>query len=44
VRTELSCKHDRASIRQLFRAADLDLERWFGDDRGHYALVLGRPD
>lgn len=43
VRTELSCKHDRSSIQQLFGAADLVLDRWFGDDRGRYALVLGRP-
>jgi L-histidine N-alpha-methyltransferase len=43
IRTELSCKHDRGSVEELFRDAGLAVERWAQDERGLFALVLGRP-
>ncbi|CAA9368872.1 MAG: ABC transporter ATP-binding protein [uncultured Gemmatimonadetes bacterium] len=41
IRTEISCKHDRASIEALFAAAGLRVERW--EDDGLFAIVLGVP-
>ena len=41
IRTEISCKHDRASIGALFAAAGLRVERW--EDDGLFAIVLGAP-
>jgi L-histidine N-alpha-methyltransferase len=41
IRTEISCKHDRASIGTLFAAAGLRVERW--EDDGLFAIVLGAP-
>lgn len=43
VRTEISCKHDRASVEEMFSAAGLAVERWETDPDGLYALVLGSP-
>jgi L-histidine N-alpha-methyltransferase len=43
VRTEISCKHDRASVDALFAASGLAVERWETDPDGLYALVLGAP-
>ena len=40
IRTELSCKHDRASIDTLFDSAGLCVERWQQDEEGAFALVL----
>lgn len=40
VRTEISCKHDRASVEAMFGAVGLRLERWETDEDGFYALVL----
>jgi L-histidine N-alpha-methyltransferase len=40
IRTEISCKHDRASVHALFAAAGLEVERW--EDDGLFAIVLGR--
>lgn len=40
VRTEVSCKYDRAAVEALFDAAGLRLERWQPDDAGDYALAL----
>ncbi len=42
IRTEISCKYDRAVVDDLFRAAGLEVERWAEDGRGLFALVLGR--
>ncbi len=39
IRTEISCKHDRASVDALFAAAGLRVERW--EDDGLFAIVLG---
>jgi L-histidine N-alpha-methyltransferase len=41
IRTEISCKHDRASIGTLFAAAELRVERW--EDDGLFAIILGAP-
>jgi L-histidine N-alpha-methyltransferase len=41
IRTEISCKHDRASVDALFAAAGLRVERWADD--GDFAIVLAEP-
>ncbi len=43
IRTEISCKYDRATVDDLFEAAGLEVERWVEDERGFFALVLGKP-
>ena len=43
VRTEISAKYDRDTIDGLFSAAGIGIVRWCEDERGRYALVLGRP-
>ncbi len=43
IRTEISCKHDRGSVTEMFSAAGLSIERWETDAEGLYALVLGAP-
>lgn len=42
IRTEISCKYDRAVVGDLFADAGLRLDRWVTDPRGRYALVVGR--
>lgn len=42
IRTEISCKYDRPSVRRLLRAASLRLERWMADD-GRFALTVASP-
>jgi L-histidine N-alpha-methyltransferase len=41
IRTEISCKHDRASVSELFVAAGLRLESWRPDPEVLFALVVG---
>ena len=43
IRTEISCKHDRASVERMFARAGLAVDRWAEDPEGYFALVLGRP-
>ena len=43
IRTEISCKYDRASVEGMFAGAGLRLEKWFTDPDGLYALVIGAP-
>jgi L-histidine N-alpha-methyltransferase len=43
IRTEISCKHDRASVEAMFAAAGLRVERWAADEEGLFAIVLGAP-
>jgi L-histidine N-alpha-methyltransferase len=43
LRTEISAKHDEASVRDLFRAAGLRLETWRNDADRLFALVVGSP-
>jgi L-histidine N-alpha-methyltransferase len=42
IRTEISCKYDRPSVRRLLRAASLRLEQWIADD-GRFALAMASP-
>ncbi|HEX3232799.1 MAG TPA: L-histidine N(alpha)-methyltransferase [Gemmatimonadales bacterium] len=41
IRTEISAKHDRASVTQLFMAAGLRVESWRTDPDALFALVVG---
>jgi L-histidine N-alpha-methyltransferase len=41
IRTEISCKHDRASVAELFGAAGLKIESWRTDPGALFALVIG---
>jgi L-histidine N-alpha-methyltransferase len=43
IRTEISCKYDRARVEALFGAAGLTLEAWWPDADGLFALALGAP-
>ena len=43
IRTEISCKHDRASVAELFLAAGLGIEAWRSDPESLFALVVGAP-
>lgn len=42
IRTEVSCKYDRASLERMLGAAGFAVERWMSDDAGYFALVLAR--
>jgi L-histidine N-alpha-methyltransferase len=41
IRTEISCKHDRGSVTELFAAAGLRIETWRPDPEALFALVVG---
>jgi L-histidine Nalpha-methyltransferase len=41
IRTEISCKHDRSSVTELFSAAGLRLESWRPDPEVLFALAVG---
>jgi L-histidine Nalpha-methyltransferase len=41
IRTEISCKHDRRSVEELFAAAGLSVESWLTDPDDLFALVIG---
>jgi L-histidine N-alpha-methyltransferase len=41
IRTEISCKHDAASVAELFGAAGLRIESWRADREDLFALVTG---
>lgn len=41
IRTEISCKHNRASVAELFLAAGLRIETWRTDPDNLFALVVG---
>ena len=40
IRTEISCKYDRASLSDLLGAAGLGIDRWITDAASTYALVV----
>jgi L-histidine N-alpha-methyltransferase len=42
IRTEISCKYDRAAVEVLFEAAGLEIDEWHTDEHQRFALVLGR--
>jgi L-histidine Nalpha-methyltransferase len=41
IRTEISCKHDRGSVAEMFAAAGLRIESWRPDREALFALVVG---
>jgi L-histidine Nalpha-methyltransferase len=41
IRTEISAKHDRGSVAELFAAAGLGIETWRPDPESLFALVVG---
>ena len=41
IRTEISCKHDRGSVTELFAAVGLRIETWRTDPEALFALVVG---
>ena len=41
IRTEISCKHDRGSVTEMFAAAGLRIEAWRTDREALFALVVG---
>jgi L-histidine Nalpha-methyltransferase len=43
LRTEISGKHDQASVAALFQPAGLRIESWRTDPDGLFALVVGAP-
>jgi L-histidine N-alpha-methyltransferase len=43
IRTEISCKHDRQSVRDMFSAAGLRVDIWKQDSAALFALVVGAP-
>lgn len=43
IRTEISCKHDRKSVDELFRASGLRIETWRPDPESLFALLVGAP-
>lgn len=43
IRTEISCKHDRRSVAQMFSAAGLRVDMWRQDSAALFALVVGAP-
>jgi L-histidine Nalpha-methyltransferase len=43
IRTEISAKHDRASVDAMFAAAGLAVERWETDADELYAITLAAP-
>jgi L-histidine N-alpha-methyltransferase len=43
IRTEISCKHDRGSVADLFAGAGLRIDIWRPDPYGLFALVVGAP-
>jgi len=43
IRTELSCKYDRAAVREMLGEADLAVAEWWTDSEDRYAVVLATP-
>jgi L-histidine N-alpha-methyltransferase len=41
IRTEISCKHNRESVAELFQASGLRIEIWRPDPEALFALVVG---
>jgi L-histidine Nalpha-methyltransferase len=40
IRTEISCKYDRAAIDDLLSRAGLKIDRWITDGAATYALIV----
>jgi L-histidine Nalpha-methyltransferase len=43
IRTELSCKYDRATLEELLERAGLRIERWCTDASHRYSMLLAVP-
>ncbi|HEX8695308.1 MAG TPA: L-histidine N(alpha)-methyltransferase [Longimicrobium sp.] len=43
IRTEISCKHDRASVDAMLAGAGMKVRAWETDGAGLYALLLATP-
>lgn len=43
IRTEISCKYDRATVRALLEASGWRLDAWLADEDAWFALVTARP-
>ena len=43
IRTEISCKHDLASLSSLFAAAGFRLDAWETDAERRFVLAVGVP-
>ncbi|MBW3629938.1 MAG: L-histidine N(alpha)-methyltransferase [Gemmatimonadetes bacterium] len=44
IRTEISCKQDRASVEWILAGAGMGIAEWATDDEGRYALVLATAE
>ncbi|HEX6747565.1 MAG TPA: L-histidine N(alpha)-methyltransferase [Longimicrobium sp.] len=44
IRTEISCKHDRASVEEMLRGAGMRLTAWETDGEGLYAILLAAAE
>ncbi len=44
IRTEISCKYDRARVQRIFSEAGLRLDEWIANDDPAYALAIGSSD
>jgi len=40
IRTEISCKYDRATVDEMLGAAGMQMNRWISDAASTYALVV----
>jgi L-histidine N-alpha-methyltransferase len=43
IRTEISCKHERRSVAEMFSAAGLRIDMWKQDPDALFGLVVGAP-
>jgi L-histidine N-alpha-methyltransferase len=43
IRTEISCKYDEPSVRELLAASGFSLAQWMTDAKRQFALVLAEP-
>ncbi|HJR40759.1 MAG TPA: L-histidine N(alpha)-methyltransferase [Gemmatimonadaceae bacterium] len=41
IRTEISCKYDRASVEEMLAEAGMRLAEWWNDDEQRFALAVG---
>jgi len=44
IRTEISCKYDRASLTEMLGSAGMRIDRWISDAAASYALVVASLD
>ena len=43
IRTELSCKYDRAGLTRMLGRASLEIVKWSTDEAGLYSMFLTKP-